>query len=116
MCRCLPHVGRHGVHPAVPATLAPAYAGGVSAFARAWDRLKPILGPRAQRVPRRWLHCPICDAELVGPFNVGLIDRYATGLVREPTREELVAKCPVHGRRPFNDPDREPPFRQIPQD
>lgn len=25
-----------------------------------------------------------------------------------PDRAELIAKCPVHGRRPYDDPDRRP--------
>ena len=29
-----------------------------------------------------------------------------------PSHEELIAKCPVHGRRPYNDPEKRPPFRQ----
>ncbi|HEV2127850.1 MAG TPA: hypothetical protein VGR22_04440 [Thermomicrobiales bacterium] len=29
-----------------------------------------------------------------------------------PSPEELIAKCPVHGHRPYNDPDKRPPFRQ----
>jgi hypothetical protein len=33
-----------------------------------------------------------------------------------PNRAELIAKCPVHGRRPYNDSDREPSAEWIPDD
>ena len=33
-----------------------------------------------------------------------------------PNRAELVAKCPVHGRHPYNDPDRRPPSDWVPDD
>jgi hypothetical protein len=60
-------------------------------------------------VPRAWLHCPICDRELVGPYAAGLPVGGPAGPVWiEPTRDELIAKCPAHGRRPFNDPTRHP--------
>ena len=36
--------------------------------------------------------------------------------VAEPARAELVAKCPVHGHRPYNDPDHPPPYRQLAYD
>jgi hypothetical protein len=76
--------------------------------------LRWLTGPTTQRVPRSWLHCPICDRELVGPYPSGsIVGRSAGPLVIEPGREELIAKCPVHGHRPYNDPDRRPPFRQV---
>jgi hypothetical protein len=33
-------------------------------------------------------------------------------LVDSPSRRELIAKCPEHGRQPYNDPNKRPPFRQ----
>ena len=68
-------------------------------------------------VPRWWLHCPICDAELVGPWAAGAA--WVPGPMRltaqevPPRREELVAKCPVHGHRPYNDPSQKPRYRRI---
>ena len=32
--------------------------------------------------------------------------------MNSPSHEELIAKCAVHGRRPYNDPEKRPPFRQ----
>jgi len=73
-----------------------------------------LATPPAQHVPRWWLHCPICDRDLVGPFPAGaLVTGPAGPLTMEPTREELIAKCPVHGHRPYNDPQRGPGFRQV---
>ena len=67
-----------------------------------------------ERVPRRWVHCPICDERLVGPWPAGFVGGGAGGRdVIEPAREELIAKCPVHGKRPYNDPDRPPSYRQL---
>lgn len=31
-------------------------------------------------------------------------------------RGELIAKCPVHGKRPYNDPDARPQLRQLAYD
>ena len=86
-----------------------------------WRRLRAALSYDAlipvERVPRRWVHCPICDARLVGPYPAGFIGRgYGGREVIEPAREELIAKCPVHGERPYNDPDRLPPYRQLAYD
>lgn len=54
-------------------------------------------------VPRTWLHCPICDLDLVGPYPPGAIVAGPAGPGSlAPAREELVAKCPVHGHAPFN--------------
>jgi hypothetical protein len=76
--------------------------------------LRWLTGPRTQHVPRSWLHCPICDSELVGPYPSGSVIARSPGpSVIEPGREELIAKCPVHDHRPYNDPDRHPPFRQV---
>ena len=35
------------------------------------DLLRRLAQPRPQSVPRSWLHCPICDRSLVGPFPPG---------------------------------------------
>jgi hypothetical protein len=77
--------------------------------------LRRLGEPLPQVVPRSWLHCPICDRELVGPYPSGAIlsGPHGLGDAMEPSRQELVAKCPDHGRRPYNDPDRKPPFRQV---
>ena len=43
-------------------------------------RLLEWMGsPPAQRVPRPWLHCPICDRHLVGPYSSGLIGPFLYG-------------------------------------
>jgi hypothetical protein len=73
--------------------------------------VSPPPGRRQEKVPRWWVHCPVCDRPLVGPYHPG---GHGTTLLRggaislPPNRAELVAKCPVHGRRPYNDPDRKP--------
>src|SRR4051794_27362656 len=47
--------------------------------------------------------CPICGAELVGPYPAGGTVRESGGLTYlAPTREELIAKCPTHGHAPYN--------------
>lgn len=85
---------------------------------REWlRRASYIVAAPVQRVPRAWTRCPICDERLVGPWPAGFIGRGSGGRdVIEPAREELVAKCPVHGHLPYNDPDRSPPFRQLAYD
>lgn len=52
------------------------------------------------RSPRFWLHCPICDARLDGPYLTG----FRVGEGYRPNREELVAACPEHGHPPYNVP------------
>lgn len=45
--------------------------------------------------------CPECGREVVG--SAGQRD-WAYGMVyTPPNRQELVARCPVHGRSPYND-------------
>jgi hypothetical protein len=71
----------------------------------------PAPRRRQVKVPRWWVHCPICDRELVGPYNPGghgltLLRGGAVSL--PPNRAELIAKCPLHGRRPYNDPNLKP--------
>jgi hypothetical protein len=74
---------------------------------RVWQRLKRLWGPRAIVVPRAWLHCPICDRDLVGPYPPGSFVSNSPGPEwLAPNRDELVAKCPVHGRAPFNEGER----------
>ncbi len=81
------------------------------------DSLSYVVASPVERVPRRWTRCPICDERLVGPWPAGYIGRGGGGRdVIEPAREELVAKCPVHGKRPYNDPERLPPYRQLAYD
>lgn len=78
----------------------------------------PTSGRRQAKVPRSWVHCPICDRELVGPYNSGghgLTLRFGV-ISTPPNRAELIAKCPVHGRRPYNDPDRKPAVEWISDD
>ena len=63
-----------------------------------WERLRRILWaphPREER-PR----CPVCDSEVVGWPGM----RDARVGYWEPTREELVAHCPEHGKPPYNQP------------
>jgi hypothetical protein len=75
------------------------------------SRVARLLRRDPERVPRWWLHCPICDAELVGPWHGGMRASGAPTvwlMDLPPTREELIAKCPTHGHRPYNDPDRRP--------
>jgi hypothetical protein len=80
-----------------------------------WHRLlrwliSPTSGRRRVRVPREWVRCPICDRRLVGPYNPGghgTTVRFGV-ISTPPNRAELVAKCPVHGHRPYNDPNRSP--------
>jgi hypothetical protein len=69
-----------------------------------------------ERVSRRWVHCPICDSELVGPYPAGQLGYGPQSLTFEPLHEELVAKCPVHGHRPYNDPTQHPRIRRIAKD
>ncbi|HEV8296566.1 MAG TPA: hypothetical protein VGQ20_04695 [Acidimicrobiales bacterium] len=82
---------------------------------RALRRIFGWLGSRGERrprykVPRAWVHCPICDRKLVGPYNPGGHGMtFRLGVISTPpNRHELIAKCPVHGRRPYNDPERKP--------
>lgn len=92
--------------------------GGMGRF-RAWLRALSVNVPiPAERVPRTWTRCPICDERLVGPWPAGYIGTDGMGgrAVAEPARAELVAKCPVHGHRPYNDPDHPPPYRQLAYD
>ncbi|MCU1426731.1 MAG: hypothetical protein JWL83_731, partial [Actinomycetia bacterium] len=71
--------------------------------------------PRVEHVPRWWLRCPICDRELVGPWHAGTHVARNPGLEwLDPTREELISKCPVHGRLPYNDASKKPPWPRAP--
>ena len=71
-----------------------------------------LLKPGKRKVPRWWLHCPIRDRELAGPHPAGaVLGGGPMPAYLPPAREELIAKCPVQDRRPFNDPDEEPPYR-----
>lgn len=53
--------------------------------------------------PAAWLHCPICGAKLVGP-PAGRMGYDPIRVWIAPNRAELVAKCPNHGRPPYNTP------------
>ena len=56
----------------------------------------------------------LSDSEVVGPYPAGTMVARSPGPSRlNPIREELVAKCPVHGRLPFNDPTKKPSVRRI---
>jgi hypothetical protein len=76
-----------------------------------WRRLS---GGAVETVPRWWLHCPICDRELVGPWNAGVQASMPTRVpvFTPPTRQELIAKCPAHGALPYNDATRNPSVRR----
>jgi hypothetical protein len=88
----------------------------VNVAARLRNSVRWLFSPPAQRVPRGWLHCPICDRELVGPYPAGTIFPVGTAEpnILDPNRDELVAKCPVHGHLPYNDATKRPPVRRIP--
>lgn len=89
------------------------YARSVAVVSALLSVLRRVFEPPAQRVPEAWIHCPVCGRDLVGPYSVGAIVPGPAGpFVDSPSREELIAKCPVHGHRPYNDPDKRPPFRQ----
>ena len=89
------------------------YARSVAVVSALLSVLRRVFEPPAQRVPKAWIHCPVCGRDLVGPYPVGAIVPGPAGpFVDSPSREELIAKCPVHGHRPYNDPDKRPPFRQ----
>lgn len=77
-----------------------------------------LVSPPVERVPRWWLHCPICDEQLVGPYPAGTIVPVGQGGLSflDPTREELIAKCPAHGHLPYNDPTKKPTTRRAPTD
>jgi hypothetical protein len=79
-----------------------------------WLKTPSSYRPRV-KVPREWVHCPICDLKLVGPYNPGGHGVTVRGgaISTPPNRAELIAKCPVHGRRPYNDPERTPPAEWI---
>jgi hypothetical protein len=80
-----------------------------ASFRRWW---RSLWHTRVEYVPRWWLHCPICDRELVGPFHAGVNNLHSgvgAGL-GDPNRQELIAKCPVHGQMPYNDPTKKPPW------
>jgi hypothetical protein len=63
------------------------------------------------------LYCPICDRALVGPYPAGaIIGGAGNRSVIEPTRAELIAKCPTHGHRPYNDPTKSPSIRYVADD
>ena len=74
-----------------------------------------LVEPPVERVPRWWLHCPNCDVELVGPYPAGAWVARSPGPARlDPTQAELIAKCPVHGRLPYNDASKKPTVRRLP--
>ena len=55
--------------------------------------------------PTAWQRCPLCGRELAGGGRAGARIAGPVGpMWLEPPREELVARCPVHGRPPFNRP------------
>jgi hypothetical protein len=81
-----------------------------------WKLVRLLTRRRAEVVPRAWLHCPICDAELQGPWHAGTLRYGPMSLGRRsiaPSNAELVAKCPTHGHLPFNDPDKKPPWQRV---
>jgi len=64
-----------------------------------------LASGRTVERPRAWEHCPICDRSLVGPWPAGtgpIGGPSGVGDWIPPTREELIAKCPEHGRPPYN--------------
>jgi hypothetical protein len=69
----------------------------------AWERLRRLLwGPvPLEEKPT----CPICDQPVNGWPGMRLGWGGAGGYWA-PDRDELVAHCPTHGRRPYNAPDR----------
>lgn len=69
-------------------------------LARLWRWLSTGYEPKR---PVEWLYCPICGARLVGP-PAGFRARDPYPVWIQPTRAELVAKCPNHGRAPYNSP------------
>lgn len=85
---------------------------------RVRESLSYVVAAPVERVPRAWTRCPICDERLVGPWPAGYIGSNGMGgrAVADPARDELAAKCPVHGKRPYSDPDRPPPYRQLAYD
>lgn len=89
------------------------YARSVAVVSALLSVLRRVFEPPPQRVPEAWIRCPVCGRDLVGPYPVGAIVPGPAGpFVDSPSPEELIAKCPVHGHRPYNDPDKRPPFRQ----
>lgn len=83
-----------------------------------WKRVRSTfrwLGSGAvETVPRWWLRCPTCDAELVGPWNAGVGSSSPPRFpAAPPTSAELVAKCPMHGHAPYNDASKKPSVRRI---
>ena len=83
-----------------------------------WKRMRSALrwlgSGAVETVPRWWLRCPICDRELVGPWNAGVRASSPPKFpAASPTRDELIAKCPVHGHAPYNDATKKPSVRRI---
>jgi hypothetical protein len=48
--------------------------------------------------------CPLCNARLIGRPTYGTTSGPVGGIYLEPSRQELIAACPVHGQAPFNTP------------
>jgi hypothetical protein len=94
----------------------PRYSERVSVVSQVGNAIRWIFSPAAERVPRSWLHCPICDRELVGPYPAGTVFPIGTAgpNVLDPNREELIARCPVHGHMPYNDAIKRPRVRRLP--
>ncbi len=84
-------------------------------FARLRSGIASVLRPPVERVPRSWLHCPVCDQELVGPYPAGARTTAQMGTDSlAPSRAELIAKCPTHGKVPYNVPAGGPELRRAP--
>jgi hypothetical protein len=50
--------------------------------------------------------CPLCGSQLAGPYRAGGWARLSGApFYIEPSREELIAKCPTHGHAPYNTSD-----------
>ncbi len=85
----------------------------VAVFRQLVSAIRRLVQPPVEQVLQSWLHCPICDAELVGPYPAGAWVARSPGPTRlDPTRAELIAKCPVHGHAPYNDASKQPPIRR----
>jgi hypothetical protein len=73
---------------------------------------------RARRIWHVFLHgdgkpdhvyrCPVCGRPVVGKVGSTLGRGTMIGPIHfEPNEAELVARCPLHGWGPWNDPDRD---------
>ncbi len=49
------------------------YSEAVGRLSSIWTAVAAVFRPPPQKVSRSWVHCPICDEKLVGPYPAGAV-------------------------------------------